>query len=1050
VCRALLGAAVFLLTACGGSDAGGTTDVPVPASISLGAPSATLSGIGTSSTVNATVRDAAGNTLAGQPITWSSDAPGVVSVSGSGSSATLTAVGRGAALVTARTGALTAGVTVFVRAAFGITMNPTTATMRVGQSTPLQATVNADEGAATTVTWSNSAPAVATVSGQGLVTAVSAGTTTITATSTSDPSVRASATITVTPPRGIVLSASTLDVGRDESRTLSAQLFLDAGEPQGVIWRTNRPLIATVTQQGVVTGVSDGDATITALALADTTLRATALVRVVPVVRNLSVAPTSAQLNIGQTRTFVASLVVDQGASGAIAWSSSNPAVASVNAQGVATAVGIGTTLIRVRAVADSTREATATLVVEPRPVNLTLGAQSMGLVIGRSATASATVSADPGVSTAVVWTSRNSAIASVNAQGVVTATGAGTTRIIAEAAANASARDSFTVTVAPQLATAWSTDRLGGPLIEDIISLYAASASLAFAVNSLGDVYRWNGEAWTTAARGSQFGTSFRAVHGVSTTAVTAVGTNGVIVRFDGATWQATPSGTTAELTDVWMHAADTAWASGANGTVLRRAGGAWTDMQSGTNTRWRAVWGSGSLAYVVGDAGSIRRWQAGVWVPMASGTTDILRDVWVAPTGGNQGVYVAGDFGTMLRWDGAAFVRETTGTTASLSSVSGTINGTLLAAGDGVVLTRVNGTWQDQAPPYRTRFTAGTIDATGALWVGGQRGLVLRGTLSGAWATLSLTPDLLDVWSSSPTHALAVGELGFVFRWDGTSWTRQLAPTLERLNTVWAASEQLAFIGGDHGVLLRWTGGAWTETASPTTEHIYALWGADATHVWAVTEGGEILRWDGSAWSIAHTQARPLYGIYGTSTHDVHAVGLEGVALHWNGSSWQSRNTGTSHVLVGLWAADAAQAVTVGARNFSTGVALRYDGSWSEMPAGTNRILSAVWGAVAFDLYAVGDEGTVLRFDGTGWQPMLSGTNEFLWAVTGAPGATGAGFAVGLNGVVLRATGGAGTAAPAIAASRRTAPTALAPARGVRTTRAATLPAGNARRRH
>jgi uncharacterized protein YjdB len=204
------------------------------------------------------------------------------------------------------------------------------------------------------------------------------------------------------------------------------------------MWRTNRPLIATVSDAGVVTGVSDGEATITVVSQADTTLRATARVRVVPIVRNLSVSPTAASLNIGQTRSFVARAEIDQGASDALTWSSDNAAIATVNAQGVATAIGVGSTVIRVRSVADTTREATATLTVVPRPVTLTLGTRALGLLRGAQSTVSAVVSADPGVTTAVQWTSRNTAVASVDGAGRVIAVNAGETYVIAEAIADA------------------------------------------------------------------------------------------------------------------------------------------------------------------------------------------------------------------------------------------------------------------------------------------------------------------------------------------------------------------------------------------------------------------------------------------------------------------------------------------------------------------------------------------------------------------------------------------------------------------------------------
>jgi trimeric autotransporter adhesin len=518
--------------------------VPVPASVSLGAPSLTIASIGGSNTLTVSVRDAAGAAVPGATVTWNSDTPGVATVTGNGTTGTITARSRGVAVVSARVGTLSASVTVFVRAAYSMGLTPTATTIRVGQTATLSASVSADEGASRNVRWSSSNGAVATISPLGVITAVSPGAVTITARAESDTTVRAEALVTVVPARSVVVTPAEIFVGRDESRPLTAQVFLDEGQSQAVTWRTNRPLIATVSDAGVVTGVSDGEATITVVSQADTTLRATARVRVVPIVRNLSVSPTAASLNIGQTRTFVARAEIDQGASDALTWSSDNAAIATVSAQGVATAIGVGSTVIRVRSVADTTREATATLTVVPRPVTLTLGTRALGLLRGAQSTVSAVVSADPGVTTAVQWTSRNTAVASVDGAGRVIAVNAGATYVIAEAVADANRRDSLLVTVVPQLAASWSADRLGGPLIEDIVSLWAPTTTLAYAVNSLGDVYRWDGTTWTRSASASQFNTRFAAVHGVAADAVTAVGAGGVIAQFDGTTWTANPFG--------------------------------------------------------------------------------------------------------------------------------------------------------------------------------------------------------------------------------------------------------------------------------------------------------------------------------------------------------------------------------------------------------------------------------------------------------------------------------------------------------------------------
>ena len=79
----------------------------------------------------------------------------------------------------------------------GVTLSPTSASVAVGETTNLTATVAPTDATTKTVTWSTSNSAVATVSATGAVTGVSIGNATITAT-TQDQSKTATCAVTVT------------------------------------------------------------------------------------------------------------------------------------------------------------------------------------------------------------------------------------------------------------------------------------------------------------------------------------------------------------------------------------------------------------------------------------------------------------------------------------------------------------------------------------------------------------------------------------------------------------------------------------------------------------------------------------------------------------------------------------------------------------------------------------------------------------------------------------------------------------------------------------
>jgi len=59
--------------------------------------------------------------------------------------------------------------------------------------------------------------------------------------------------------------------------------------------------------------------------------------------------------------------------------------------------------------------------------------------------------------------------------------------------------------------------------------------------------------------------------------------------------------------------------------------------------------------------------------------------------------------------------------------------------------------------------------------------------------------------------------------------------------------------------------------------------------------------------------------------------------------------------------------------------GSILRYDGTgWSEMDSGTDETLYSVWGAVSDDVYAVGYAGVVVHYDGTAWETVYAGRGD------------------------------------------------------------------------
>lgn len=173
-----LALAVLFLAACS-SPAGPTTPpgtTPV-ATVVLAPSTATVVEGGTTS-LAATLRSAEGATLTGRTVTWSSDNVSIASVSAGGTVTGIAAGGPVTITATSEGKSATATVTVSPTPVASVGMSSVTLSMQVGQTSTLIATPRAAGGGALTgrsVTWLSANPAIASVSGTGLVTAVGAG-----------------------------------------------------------------------------------------------------------------------------------------------------------------------------------------------------------------------------------------------------------------------------------------------------------------------------------------------------------------------------------------------------------------------------------------------------------------------------------------------------------------------------------------------------------------------------------------------------------------------------------------------------------------------------------------------------------------------------------------------------------------------------------------------------------------------------------------------------------------------------------------------------------
>src|SRR5436190_2215537 len=286
-------------------------------------------------------------------VTWSSTPATIATVSASG---LVNGVAAGSGNISASLGAISGSTSLTVTAPSiaSIAVTPVGLTLGIGINQQYVATVTYTDGTSADlssgVTWTSSPTSVATVNNSGLVTTVAPGQTTITASiaGQSDTS-----TLTVVPAHltSIDVSPSVQTIAAGTTQLFTAVGNFDDGSTQllqSLTWSSSSTSAAQIDINGVATGVGTGTSTITATSgsvsgTASLTVSAAILVSV-------AVTPASSSMAVGTTKQYTATGTFSdsslQDITAVAVWTSSTPATATINAQGLASSVATGTTTI--------------------------------------------------------------------------------------------------------------------------------------------------------------------------------------------------------------------------------------------------------------------------------------------------------------------------------------------------------------------------------------------------------------------------------------------------------------------------------------------------------------------------------------------------------------------------------------------------------------------------------------------------------------------------------------------------------------------------------
>lgn len=278
-------------------------------------------------------------------VSWTSSDASVASVNEYGM---VTAVSEGSAVISASAGKESANCLVTVSKKIipvtSVTLDRTSVTLEIGQSTTLVAYVQPDDATDKTVSWTNSDDTVISLDANGRITALKEGTATVAAIA-GDKSASCAVTVSksVVPVTSVTLDRSTLSLEKGQSVKLVATVSPSDATDKDVTWNSSDFSVANVDQEGNVLAMKSGSATITAKAGEKT---ATCRVTVVTPVAGISLDRSSLSLEVGQSETLVATVLPDDATEQSVSWTSSDNTVATVDSSGKVTALKKGSTTI--------------------------------------------------------------------------------------------------------------------------------------------------------------------------------------------------------------------------------------------------------------------------------------------------------------------------------------------------------------------------------------------------------------------------------------------------------------------------------------------------------------------------------------------------------------------------------------------------------------------------------------------------------------------------------------------------------------------------------
>lgn len=365
------------------------------------------------------------STAENKNVIWTSSNPSVISVTDRG---VLECLSAGDAVITCKTedGGYEAycNVKIFSKPT-SVVLSTNKAALYTTKGGMLTATVLPADAYDKRILWTSSNTQVATVDQNGRVTAVGSGVAVITA-KTYVGGVTAQCTVTVlkkTEVASIALNRATGTLLKGYSYRLTSSVYPENATFKNVTWTSSNPKVLTVDQNGIIKGVSAGKAVIVCRSVDNPRAIATCNVTVIALTTGVKLNASVAAVYAGYSGYLKATVLPADATDKRVIWTSSDKSVATVNANGLVTGVKPGKAVITCTTV-NGNHKATCELTVVPviGVTSVTLNRNTGYLYAGTYYQFVATVKPDNASIKKLLWTSSDTSVLRVDANGKILA----------------------------------------------------------------------------------------------------------------------------------------------------------------------------------------------------------------------------------------------------------------------------------------------------------------------------------------------------------------------------------------------------------------------------------------------------------------------------------------------------------------------------------------------------------------------------------------------------------------------------------------------------